>query len=87
MYTSGTYKRKTKQREMEGEYRVINVRIPQEHIKVKLNEEKWKEETEQRGLKINMEKTKLMVTGNKAREVWWQQQFKVTCHILCKREN
>ncbi len=29
---------------------------------------RWKEEIEQRGLKINMEKTKLMVTGNKARD-------------------
>ena len=29
---------------------------------------RWKEEMEQRGLKINMEKTKLMVTGNKATE-------------------
>ena len=29
---------------------------------------RWQEEMEQRGLKINMEKTKLMVTGNKARE-------------------
>ena len=29
---------------------------------------RWKEEMEQSGLKINMEKTKLMVTGNKARE-------------------
>lgn len=29
---------------------------------------RWEEEMEQRGLKINMEKTKLIVTGNKARE-------------------
>ena len=29
---------------------------------------RWKEGMEQRGLKINMEKTKSMVTGNKARE-------------------
>ncbi len=29
---------------------------------------RWKEEMEQRGLKINTEKTKLMVTGNMARE-------------------
>ncbi len=28
----------------------------------------WKKEREQRGLKISMEKTKLMVTGNKARD-------------------
>ena len=28
---------------------------------------RWKEEMDQKGLKINMEKTKMIVTGNKAR--------------------
>ena len=30
---------------------------------------RWKDEMEQRGLKINMDKTKLMVTGKKAKEI------------------
>ncbi len=40
---------------------------------------RWKEEMEHRGLKINMEKTKLMVTGNKARDRIHSERWPCGC--------
>ena len=40
---------------------------------------RWKEGMEQRGLKINMEKTKSVVTGNKARERIQSERWQCGC--------
>ncbi len=40
---------------------------------------RWKEQMEQRGLKINMGKTKLMLAGNKARDKIYSGRWPCGC--------